>query len=130
MSAADAPIVLRGTVIHGDKRGRELGFPTANVALTPATAPAYGVYAATLDGRPAAVSVGVRPTFGTGLEPLLEAHVLDFSGDLYGREVEVVLVERIRDELAFSSVAELCERIAADVRAVRDISAYRPLPSV
>lgn len=109
----------RGEVIHGDKRGRELGFPTANLRLGGREAPPFGVYAARLDGRPAAVSVGVRPTFGNGLEPLVEAHVLDFSGDLYGQEVVVELFEFIRPEERFDDVDALVDRVHRDIEDVR-----------
>jgi riboflavin kinase / FMN adenylyltransferase len=81
----------------------------------------FGVYAGKVDGRAAAISIGVRPTFGDGLEPLLEAHILDFSGDLYGSEVAVELVQRLRSERRFSGVEELLEQLHADVAAVRDL---------
>jgi riboflavin kinase/FMN adenylyltransferase len=110
---------MRGTVVGGDRRGRELGFPTANVRLAGRDAPPFGVYAARLDGLPAAVSVGVRPTFGDGLEPLVEAHVLDFSGDLYGREVVIELFEFIRPEEQFDGVAALVHRMHRDIAEVR-----------
>lgn len=109
----------RGEVIGGDRRGRELGFPTANVRLEGRDAPPFGVYAARLDGLPAAVSVGVRPTFGDGLEPLIEAHVLDFSGDLYGRDVVIELFELIRPEERFDDVAALVHRMHRDIDEVR-----------
>jgi riboflavin kinase/FMN adenylyltransferase len=111
---------VRGVVVGGDRRGRELGFPTANVRPEPGTSlPAFGVYAGRMLDRAAAVSIGVRPTFGDGLEPLVEAHLLDFEGDLYGHEVELQIVARLRDELRFDSVEALCTQIAADVDAVR-----------
>lgn len=116
-------LVISGEVVHGDKRGRELGFPTANVRVAAGAVPAFGVYAGRLDGIPAAVSVGVRPTFGAGLEPLLEAHVLDFAGDLYGREVSVELLEFVRGEQSFDDVGELVEQMHDDVRAVRELVA-------
>ena len=82
-----APFQLRGEVVHGDERGRELGFPTANLVPEEALAcPGHGVYACLADGRPAAaVSIGVRPTFKTGRGELIEAYLLDFDGDLYGQ---------------------------------------------
>jgi riboflavin kinase/FMN adenylyltransferase len=114
---------IAGTVIRGDQRGRELGFPTANVRLPMGRkGPKFGVYAGFLDGRPAAVSIGVRPTFGRGLEPLLEAYVLDFCGDLYGHTVEVRLVRFIRGEKKFDSVGELVSQIHRDVDHVRQIT--------
>jgi riboflavin kinase/FMN adenylyltransferase len=113
---------VRGVVVGGDRRGREIGFPTANVRPAPgAPLPAFGVYAGRMLDRAAAVSVGVRPTFGDGLEPLVEAHLLDFDGDLYGREVELELVEYLRDELRFDSVHALCAQIEADIDAVRSV---------
>jgi riboflavin kinase / FMN adenylyltransferase len=119
-------LVISGEVVKGDQRGRELGFPTANVRLPDADgAPAFGIYCGLVDGRPAAISVGVRPTFGDGLEPLLEAHILDFSGDLYGRTVEVRLLERIRGERAFADVDELVVEMHRDVRRVRELLARR-----
>ena len=120
MARSEARQLIRGTVIHGDHRGRELGFPTANVRLDERAGDvAFGVYAGRVDGRAAAISVGVRPSFGEGLEPLLEAHILDFSGDLYGTEIVVELVQLLRVELAFESVDELVEQIHADIADVR-----------
>jgi riboflavin kinase/FMN adenylyltransferase len=115
---------ITGVVVQGDQRGRELGFPTANVRLPSGfEAPGFGVYAGLVNGRPAAISVGVRPTFGAGLEPLLEAHLLDFSGDLYGETVHVELLQLIRNELKFTDVAELVAQMHDDVEQVRSIIA-------
>lgn len=112
-----------GVVVPGDRRGRELGFPTANVRIPADLDPvAFGIYCGLLDGRPAAISIGVRPTFGDGLEPLLEAHILDFAGDLYGRTVTVELLERIRGERAFDSVGALVDQMRRDVARVREIA--------
>jgi riboflavin kinase / FMN adenylyltransferase len=119
---------VTGTVIRGDQRGRDLGFPTANIRV-PGDAPElrFGVYAGRALGRPAAVSVGVRPTFGTGLEPLLEAFILDFDGDLYGQELTVELIEYLRPELRFDSVEDLVAQMQADVAAVRErVGTQRP----
>jgi riboflavin kinase / FMN adenylyltransferase len=117
------PYVVRGEVVEGDRRGRSIGFPTANVAPDPAVAvPARGVYAGrvSFDGQEhgACINVGVAPTFGRD-ESRIEAHLLDFEGDLYGRVVDVSFVERIRDEKRFSGVEELRRQIAADVREAR-----------
>jgi riboflavin kinase/FMN adenylyltransferase len=121
-TATTAPRVVAGTVVAGDRRGRELGFPTANIRLDPdSEVPAFGVYAARVDRRAAAVSIGVRPTFGDGLEPLLEAHLLDYSGDLYGRELSVQLLAYLRPERRFDSVEALVEQMNADVAAVRAV---------
>ena len=104
-----SPFQLRGTVEHGDKRGRTLGFPTANLIPDPAlVCPAHGVYACRaaveLDGAwqwwPAATNVGVRPTFVTGRGLLVEPYLIGFSGDLYGRELRLAFLERLRGELA------------------------------
>jgi riboflavin kinase/FMN adenylyltransferase len=127
-----APFQMRGPVAHGDKRGRELGFPTANVVPDPAyVVPGHGVYACLSwpDGdRPvtAAVNVGVRPTFQTGRGLLVEAYLLDFDGDLYGRELRLDFLRRLRGERAFSSAEKLVEQMHRDVedaRAVTEASA-------
>jgi riboflavin kinase/FMN adenylyltransferase len=113
------PYTLRGRVVHGAKRGRALGFPTINLALPKERLlPRDGIYAMWAElgeGRfKAAASLGVRPTFGGG-ERVLEAYLVDFSGELYGEEVEVAFVKRLRDEIAFASPAELSAQIARDV---------------
>ena len=79
------------------------------------------MYVGRVDGRLAAISIGVRPTFGDELEPLLEAYILDFDGDLYGQSVEVELVERIRGEMRFASVDALVDQMREDVRTVREL---------
>ena len=114
---------LRGRVVHGDKRGRALGFPTINLGLPKSRLlPRDGIYAVWAEmgeGRfKAAASLGVRPTFGGG-ERVLEAYLLDFSGEVYGEEVEVAFVKRLRDEIAFASPAELSAQIARDVEETR-----------
>lgn len=110
-----------GTVVRGDGRGATLGFPTANVAVQAAVMPPDGVYAveAILDGRvfPAVANLGSRPTFGKG--QALEVHLLDFTGDLYGRELEVTWKHRLRDVRTFADVAELKAQIAQDIAAAR-----------
>ena len=117
------PYSVRGRVVHGEKRGRALGFPTLNVA-TPRERllPRDGIYAtrATIGDRTfaAATSLGVRPTFG-GTERVLESFLLDVGGDLYGEDVSVAFVERLRDELRFESAEALVEQIARDVEATR-----------
>jgi riboflavin kinase/FMN adenylyltransferase len=113
---------ITGTVLEGDQRGRELGFSTANIRLSAeGQMPEFGVYAGLAAGRPAAISVGVRPTFGEGLEPRMEVHILDFQGDLYGRELSVELLEYLRPERRFGSPAELVAQLQADVAAVRAV---------
>jgi riboflavin kinase/FMN adenylyltransferase len=113
------PFAIRGRVIHGAKRGRALGFPTINLALPKERLlPRDGIYAVWAEmgeGRfKAAATLGIRPAFGGG-ERVLEAYLLDFSGDVYGDEVEVAFVKRLRDEIAFASPAELSAQIARDV---------------
>jgi riboflavin kinase / FMN adenylyltransferase len=120
-----APFGMRGTVAHGDKRGRTLGFPTANLVPDPAHAvPDHGIYAcrAAVPGVgawTAAVSVGVRPTFVTGRGLLVEAFILDFEGDLYGRQLRLDFIERIRGEKRFDSVDTLIEQMHRDVADIR-----------
>ena len=110
------PFQLRGTVVEGDRRGRMLGYPTANLVPDEALVyPGHGVYAAYADGKPAAVSVGVRPTFGTGRGVLVEAFLIDFQGDLYGTELQLDFVRRLRGERAFPTVDALVEQMGKDV---------------
>lgn len=118
------PFMLEGEVVGGEKRGRELGFPTANIVPDPRlVTPGHGVYAAFADGHPAAVNVGTRPTFDSDLGVLVEAHLIDFSGDLYGRTLRVAFVAKLRDELAFDDVGALVEQMHADVEDARRICA-------
>lgn len=116
------PHRLRGPVVPGDQRGRNLGFPTANVAVETPLRPAHGVYAVRVqvDGvtRDGVANYGRRPTFGGGA-PLLEVHLLDFEGDLYGRPLAVDLVERIRGERKFDGLDALVRQITADRDAAR-----------
>jgi riboflavin kinase/FMN adenylyltransferase len=123
---------LRGPVAHGDKRGRTLGFPTANLIPDPAlVCPAYGVYACRaaieVDGAwrswPAATSVGVRPTFVTGRGVLAEAFLLGFEGDLYGQPLRLSFLARLRGEERFESVDALVEQMDRDVEDTRRIAA-------
>lgn len=117
---------VRGEVVQGDQRGRTIGFPTANVAFEDGRAwPAKGVYAAwteLADGRrvEAAVNIGMRPTFHQHAErPLLEAHLIDFDGDLYGQEISVEFVAFLRSERRFSGIDEISEQLKKDVEAAR-----------
>jgi riboflavin kinase/FMN adenylyltransferase len=113
---------ISGVVVTGDARGRLLGFPTANLRIPAGRPlPRHGVYAGRALGRPAAVSIGVRPTFGDDLEPLVEVFLLDFEGDLYGRELTVELLERLRPERRFESIAELKDQMDRDVLAARRV---------
>ena len=117
-----APFQLTGEVQHGDERGRELGFPTANLIPEETLAcPGHGVYACRADGRPAAVSIGVRPTFDTGRGELIEAYILDFEGDLYGSELRLEFLERLRGERRFDTPEGLIEQMHRDVEQTRAI---------
>jgi riboflavin kinase/FMN adenylyltransferase len=120
------PHEVRGVVVEGDRRGRELGYPTANVMVPNRSClPADGIYAGTFVGadglaRMTAISLGRRPTFyETADSSLLEAYVLDFDGDLYGQSVNVRFVSRLRGEEKFASVDDLVAQIARDVDATR-----------
>jgi riboflavin kinase/FMN adenylyltransferase len=118
-----APFMLEGEVVHGDGRGRELGMPTANLVPDPRFAcPGHGVYAAWAHGHPAAVNVGVRPTFESGRGLLVEAYLLDYSGDLYGQTLRIAFVERMRGERRFESVDALVDQMRADVDRAREIA--------
>ncbi len=124
---------LSGVVAHGDARGRELGFPTANLIPADALAcPGHGVYACLAyedatrpraHPRPAAVSIGVRPTFDTGRGELIEAYILDFEGDLYGQELRLEFLARLRGERRFEDPAALIEQMHRDVQRTREIAA-------
>lgn len=113
------PWDVDGVVVHGAKRGRALGVPTANIAPTSPLPLRPGIYAVTLDGRPAVASLGTNPTFVAGNALVLEVHVLDFDGDLYDRHVRVAFVARLRDEARFASVDALLAQIRADIAAAR-----------
>ena len=115
-------IRVRGTVVRGHARGRQIGFPTANLALDPRRHQLEpGVYAARALGRPAAVNVGVRPTFEVGAPAIIEVHIIGFEGDLYGRELTVDLTAWIRSERRFPSVDALVAQLQRDVAAARDL---------
>ncbi len=115
---------LRARVIGGDRRGRELGFPTANMVPPEGLAcPGHGVYACLANGLPAAVNIGVRPTFGSGRAELIEAYLIDFDGDLYDKELRLAFLQRLRGERRFATVAELVEAMRTDVEQARVICA-------
>ena len=116
---------ISGTVIHGDKRGRELGFPTANLSINnDLLLPGDGIFAAWahINGKRymSATSIGIRPTFGLS-ERLVEAYILDFSGDLYGQNIDLKFVERIRGQEAFANIESLIHQVNADVTNTRAI---------
>ncbi|HEY2637959.1 MAG TPA: bifunctional riboflavin kinase/FAD synthetase [Solirubrobacteraceae bacterium] len=119
------PLQLRGTVVHGDERGRTLGYPTANLVPDERYVyPAHGVYAARAEvpdrgAWTAAVNVGVRPTFVTGRGVLVEAYLLDFQGDLYGSELRLEFLARLRGERRFETVEALVEQMGRDVEDTR-----------
>jgi riboflavin kinase / FMN adenylyltransferase len=131
------PFLFEGEVVEGDRRGRSLGMPTANLVPDDAYVhPGHGVYAAEAkvmpagataadpiaSGIPAAVNVGVRPTFDTGRGLLVEAHLIDFDGDLYGQTLRIAFVERLRGEKRFESVDELVAQMNRDVAEARAIA--------
>lgn len=113
------PPELAGTVVAGDARGGTLGFPTANLRPEPGVlVPGYGIYAGAADGHRAAISIGTNPHYG-GDERRIEAFLLEFAGDLYGERLRLELWQRLRDEQAFGSEAELVAQIDRDVEATR-----------
>jgi riboflavin kinase/FMN adenylyltransferase len=130
-----APFQLRGEVVRGDERGRTLDFPTANLIPDEAlVCPGHGIYACLASGWPkggcspeasgrplrqAAVNIGVRPTFTTGRGELIEAYLLDFEGDLYGAELRLHFMRRLRGERRFATVEELVEQMHRDVEETR-----------
>jgi riboflavin kinase/FMN adenylyltransferase len=116
------PFLYEGEVVAGDRRGRELGMPTANIVPDDAyVVPGHGVYAATVLGHAAAVSVGVRPTFETGRGLLVEPHLIGFDGDLYGETLRIAFLQRLRGEQRFDSVDELVEQMNRDVEDTKRI---------
>jgi riboflavin kinase/FMN adenylyltransferase len=119
-----APFRLRGPVVAGDRRGRTLGFPTANLIPDEAlVCPGHGIYAARTPEACAAVSIGVRPTFGTGRALLVEAYLLDWDRDLYGHELRIDFLARLRGERRFDSPEALIEQMRIDVQQTRELCA-------
>ena len=120
----DSPLMLEGTVVEGDKRGRELGFPTANLVPDDSlVAPGHGVYAAFANGLPSAVNIGVRPTFESGRGVLIEAYLIDHDEDLYGQNLRIAFVSRLRGERRFPSVEELVAQMHRDVEEAKEVCA-------
>jgi riboflavin kinase/FMN adenylyltransferase len=125
-----APFLLEGEVVEGDRRGQSLGFPTANLVPDDSlVAPGHGVYAGFANGEPAAINVGVRPTFKTGRGLLVEAYLIDFEGDLYGRQLRVAFIERLRGEKRFPEVEDLVAQMHRDVEEARELCASFTPPS-
>lgn len=119
------PVEVEGSVVAGDARGGTLGFPTANLAVpSELLVPAYGIYAGEALGHRAATSIGVNPHYG-GEERRIEAFLLDYEGDLYGRRLVVELWQKLRDERAFASEKELIDQISRDVELAR--AAVKPV---
>jgi riboflavin kinase / FMN adenylyltransferase len=119
-----APFMVEGAVVTGDQRGRELGFPTANIVPDDRLAyPGHGVFAAFADGVPAAVNVGVRPTFDSGRGVLIETYLIDREEDLYGRTLRVAFVERLRGEKRFANVRDLIAQMKIDVEDAKRVCA-------
>jgi riboflavin kinase/FMN adenylyltransferase len=119
------PYSMRGRVVPGQRLGRDLGFPTANLRIERHRAPLHGIFAVRVHGVEetplhAVASLGTRPTVG-GVQTLLEVHVFDFSADLYGREIEVEFVAKLRDEEHFPTLAALVEQIHRDAAEARRI---------
>lgn len=123
------PFRISGRVVHGQRLGRTLGVPTANVHLQRFRAPLKGVFVVEVlvDGQrlPAVANVGVRPTVGDLIKPILEVHVLDWEGDLYGKRITVEFIARMRDEKQFANVDELLVNIRADIDNARRFFAER-----
>lgn len=116
------PYSIRGRVFHGDKRGRQLGFPTANVKLKRRVSPVNGVYAVKVETNEGlcfgVANIGSRPTV-SGIRQQLEVHIFDFDSDLYGQIIEVILLKKLRNEMKFDSLSALTEQIACDSEKAR-----------
>jgi riboflavin kinase/FMN adenylyltransferase len=119
------PYNISGRVVHGDKIGRRIGYPTANIQLKRKRVALKGVFAVTVSGLdkrhlPGAASLGVRPTLGDGVKPVLEVHLLDFDRQIYGEHVTVHFLHKLRDEAKFAALESLTAQIERDVVATRD----------
>lgn len=119
------PYNLAGRVIHGSRRGTRLGFPTANILPEKELVPPSGIYAVhvLVDGhrRHGALSIGFNPTFGSQEKPSIEVHIFDFNDDIYDKSLNILFIERIRDQIRFGSPEELIARIRQDIAQVREI---------
>jgi len=114
------PYSISGKVVHGKKLGRELGFPTANIHMRHERPALTGVYAVKLNGSNGAANLGVRPTIAGTPRLMLEVHLLDFAGDLYGQHVHVSFLKKLREEMKFSGLDALKQQIASDVVAAKE----------
>jgi riboflavin kinase/FMN adenylyltransferase len=120
------PYSMIGRVVRGDQLGRTLGFPTANLRLGRKRSPLQGIFAVRVRGAdgaeslPGVASLGTRPTVG-GKTVVLEAHIFDFAGDLYGREIEVEFVAKLREEECFANLDELVKQMHVDAAQAREI---------
>ena len=124
------PFIVEGEVAHGDKRGRDLGFPTANLVPDERFVhPGHGVYAAWAHGHPAAVNVGIRPQFQTGRGLLVEAYLIGFEGDLYGETLRIAFLQRLRGERRFESVDALVEQMKRDIAEAERVCAAATVPA-
>jgi riboflavin kinase / FMN adenylyltransferase len=124
------PFIMEGEVVHGDKRGRELGVPTANLIPDERFVhPGHGVYAAWAHGHASAVNVGVRPQFQTGRGLLVEAYLIGFEGDLYGETLRVAFAKRLRGERRFESVDALVEQMKRDIAEAERVCAAATVPA-
>ncbi|KGI77929.1 bifunctional riboflavin kinase/FAD synthetase [Oleiagrimonas soli] len=126
------PFAISGHVVEGEKLGRTLGYPTANVPLGPRVTPLQGIFAVRVDlddgrlGLPGVASLGVRPTVNHLAQPLLEAHLFDFDEDLYGRRIRVEFVEHLRDEAKFDDLDALVAQMDRDAAAARAVLGIAP----
>lgn len=109
--------MLEGTVIRGAQLGRTIGFPTANIKYTPEIVQIpFGVYSARINNRPAVLNWGMKPTVHNTKEPIVEVHIINFDGDLYGKNIEIEITSKIRDEKKFNGLEELRTQIEKDVK--------------
>jgi riboflavin kinase / FMN adenylyltransferase len=124
------PFIMEGEVVHGDKRGRTLGVPTANLVPDESFVhPGHGVFAAWAHGHCAAVNVGIRPQFQTGRGLLVEAYLIGFDGDLYGETLRVAFTKRLRGERRFESVEALVEQMKRDIAEAESLCAAATVPA-
>ena len=126
------PFVIEGKVEYGKQLGRELGYPTANIHLRERTSPVHGIFAVRVGlgesecSWPGVASLGVRPTVNEAPEPLLEVHLFDFDGDLYGQRMAVEFVAKLRDEQKFDNLQDLTVQMAKDARQARELLGMNP----